>query len=75
MLSICIPSRNEIFLNNTIRDVLKNATGKIEIFPILDGYEPDEYVDDYRVHYIHFKHGLGKRQGINAMVAVTPIVW
>ena len=71
-LSICIPSRNEIFLKRTIEDVLEKATGDIEIFPILDGYDipEEEVVHDKRVHYIHFKTGLGKRQGINAMVAV-----
>lgn len=71
-LSIVIPSKNEIFLKRTIEDVLEKATGEIEIFPILDGYDipEDEEVKDPRVHYIHFKTGLGKRQGINAMVAV-----
>ena len=72
MLSIAIPSRNEKFLKRTIEDVLEKATGEIEIFPILDGYDipEEERVKDKRVHYIHFKTGLGKRQGINAMVAV-----
>jgi len=72
MLSIAIPSRNEIFLKRTIEDVLEKATGEIEIFPILDGYNipEEEVVNDKRVKYIHFKTGLGKRQGINAMVAV-----
>ena len=51
MLSIVIPSRTEKFLDNTIRDVLEKATGEIEIFPVLDGYDC-ERIDDPRVHYI-----------------------
>ncbi len=75
MLSIAIPSRNEKFLRNTILDVLANATGKIEIFPILDGYEPpeEEIVHDDRVKYLRIPLGDGKnhkRQGINLMVSV-----
>lgn len=73
MLSIAIPSRNEKFLKQTILDVLKNATGEIEIFPILDGYEipEEEIVKDSRVKYLRIPLGDGKchkRQGINMMV-------
>jgi len=75
MLSIAIPSRNEIFLKKTILDVLEKATGEIEIFPVLDGYDlpAEEFVDDPRVHYLRIPLGDGKchkRQGINMMVDV-----
>lgn len=75
MLSIAIPSRNEKFLKQTILDVLANATGEIEIFPVLDGYEPpaEEIVVDPRVHYLRFPLGDGqchKRQGINMVVDI-----
>lgn len=73
MLSIAIPSRNEKFLRQTILDVLANATGEIEVFPVLDGYEPspEEIVEDPRVHYLRIPLGDGKchkRHGINMMV-------
>lgn len=70
MISICIPSRNEIFLNKTIRDILEKATGEIEVLPILDGYEPDELVEDDRVRYIRLPkiRETQKRQGINRAV-------
>ena len=73
MLSIIIPSRKEIFLNHTIRDVLKNATQEIEVFPVLDGYEPDELIEDPRVTYIRLpeaKH-TQKRHGINKAVEMS----
>ncbi len=56
-------------------DVLANATGEIEIFPVLDGYETpaDEIVQDPRVQYLRIPLGDGqchKRQGINLMVSI-----
>ena len=75
MLSIAIPSRNEIFLKNTIEDVLRNATGKIEVFPILDGYDipEDEIVKDDRVKYIRIPNNgqMQKRHGINTAVSIA----
>jgi glycosyltransferase involved in cell wall biosynthesis len=73
MVSIIIPSREERFLNNTIRDVLSNATGDIEIFPVLDGYEPEELVVDPRVKYIRIPNNgrMQKRQGINTAVSIS----
>lgn len=75
MLSIVIPSRNERFLRQTILDVLANATGDIEVFPVLDGHEParEEIVEDARVHYLRIPLGDGdshKRQAINMAVEV-----
>jgi hypothetical protein len=71
MLSVIIPSRTEIFLNKTIEDVLKNATGDIEVLPVLDGWEPDELINDPRVRYIRLPQVsyTQKRHGINKAVA------
>ena len=74
MLSIIIPSKTEIFLQKTILDVLNKATGEIEIFPILDGYEPpaNEIVDDKRVKYIRLSksYHTQKRHGINLVASI-----
>jgi len=73
MLTVIIPSRNERFLNETINDVLKNATTEIEIIPILDGYEPEELIDDPKVKYIRLENNyfLQKRHGINKAVELA----
>lgn len=73
MLSIIIPSKTEKFLDNTIRDVLLNATGEIEIIPVLDGYKPDTYIDDSRVNYLHLDPSkyTQKRHGINKAVEMA----
>ena len=44
MLSILIPARNEKYLEPTIRNVLANAEGDIEILAALDGYLPDPQI-------------------------------
>jgi len=56
-LDIVIPSKTERFLFQTIKDVLAHATGSIQVYPVLDGYDvpPEEFVDDPRVHYIKFE--------------------
>ena len=66
MLSIVIPSRNERFLDHTIKDVLKKATGNIEVFAVLDGYDTEEIKDD-RLQYIRLPETKEpkKRHGIN----------
>jgi glycosyltransferase involved in cell wall biosynthesis len=80
MLSIIIPARTEKFLNHTIRDVLKKATGEIEVFPVLDGYTwhqlvEYEKVDDPRVKYIWLplpdNFDRHKRQAINTGVSIA----
>lgn len=70
LVSIVIPSKNELFLNETIRDVLSNATGPIEILPTLDGYEPETHIDDPRVKYIRMPaaRNTQKRHGINKAI-------
>ncbi len=70
LLSIVIPSRNEKYLKQTIKDLLSKATGDIEIIAVLDGCWSD-IVENERVHYIHFTESQGMRGAINAGVAVA----
>lgn len=81
LVSIVIPSRNEIFLSKTILDLLENSTGNIEIIAVLEGYWPAEQkrefwstpaiIDDRRVTYLHFSEPRGMRGAINAGVALA----
>jgi len=72
MVTIAIPSKTEIFLEQTIRDILKNAQGEIEVIPVLNGYHPpeSEIVVDPRVRYIYIEPQpyATKRQSINQVV-------
>ena len=72
MLSIIIPSRNEVYLKKTIDSVLAAATGEIEVLAICDGYWPDPPIDDDpRVRILHNSKPLGQRQGINDAVGAS----
>ncbi len=72
-VSVIIPSRNEPYLQKTIQDILKKATGDIEVVVTLDGYWPpfEEIVDDPRVTYIHFSEPRGMRNAINSAVKAS----
>jgi len=75
LVSIIIPSRNEIFLQRTLDELLNNARGEIEIIVVLDGYWPKIMVnDDMRLIVMH--HGsihknYGMRESINRGVALS----
>ena len=71
LVSVIIPSRNEKFLGQTVRDVLKNARGPIEIVICCDGYWDHTLPDDPRLHIIHKGKAQGMRQGINSAAAIA----
>jgi len=67
MLSVIIPSRNEPYLERTIRNILENATGDIEVIAELDGYLPDPPINigDPRIVFVHHEKSIGQRACIN----------
>lgn len=73
LVSVLIPSRNEQFLHKTVDDILKKATGEIEIIVVLDGYWPpiEEINSDGRVIYIHRSVARGMRDAINSAAEVA----
>lgn len=72
MLSVIIPSRKERFLQPTIKDLLTNAEGDVEVIAFLDGYWPDPPLEeDPRLRLIHSGDVKGMRAGINAGVAMA----
>ena len=71
-LSVIIPSWKDPLSMNTIRSLLDNAEGDIEIIDVLDGYWPDfELIQDPRVRYIHLGRNRGMRGAINAGVDIS----
>ena len=66
MLSVIIPALNEVYLQQTISNVLENARGEIEIIAVLDGYWPDPPIEDHpSVRLIHNTVPRGQRHSIN----------
>lgn len=71
-VSVIIPSRNELFLAQTIDSIFGNATGDIEVIAVLDGWWPDPPLeDDKRLKIIHRGNVRGMRDGINSAAAIA----
>ena len=65
-LSVIIPARNEMFLKNTVEDILKNRRANTEIIIIADGAWPIEPIDDHPdVHMIFHSESVGQRAATN----------
>lgn len=66
MLSILIPSRNEMFLKDTIEDILKNIEADTEIIAVLDGAWADPPIPQHeRVNIIYVPQPVGQRAAAN----------
>jgi glycosyltransferase involved in cell wall biosynthesis len=71
-LSILIPSRNEMFLKNTIDDILRNMRGDTEIIAVLDGEWADPPIDDdERVTLLYYPQSIGQRAATNAAAKIS----
>lgn len=70
MLSCIIPSYHDPSLHKTIKSILDNATGEVEVIVVLDGYWT-EIIDDPRVKVLHLGKNRGMRDAINAGVSIA----
>lgn len=71
-LSILIPARNEIFLKNTVEDILKNMRGDTEIIVVLDGYWPEPPIEDHpKVTLVHLTESIGQRAAQNLAARIS----
>ena len=65
-LAICIPARNEMFLKQTIDDILKNKEAKTEIIAVLDGQWAEPAVPQHPdVNIIYVPEAIGQRAATN----------
>jgi glycosyltransferase involved in cell wall biosynthesis len=71
-LSIVIPARNEMFLQNTIDDILKHIKGNTEIIIILDGQWSLKPINDHpRLTMIYHSKSIGQRAATNDAVNLS----
>lgn len=71
-LSILIPSRNEIFLERTIQDILEHRTSDTEIIAVLDGAWANPPIQDNpRVHIIYHSQSVGQRAATNEAARIA----
>src|SRR3990167_5746014 len=74
-LSVVIPAYKDRLLKPTVRSLLDNSEleDNMEVVVVLDGYwpEPDIFIEDPRVKYVHLGKNRGMRGAINAGVSVA----
>jgi glycosyltransferase involved in cell wall biosynthesis len=71
-LSVIIPSRNEIFLQKTIENILENIEADTEVIAICDGYLPSPPLNDNpRVRVIYHNESIGQRAATNEGARVS----
>ena len=71
-LSIIIPARSEMFLKNTVEDILQNIEADTEIIVVLDGQWADPgIVDNERVNIIYVPESIGQRAATNLGVKLS----
>lgn len=71
-LSILIPARNEMFLKNTVDDVLRNIESQTEIIVFLDGVWADPPLPQHeRVTVVHTNESIGQRAATNRAASLS----
>lgn len=71
-LSILIPSRNELFVSNTVGDILKNKRGKTEVIVGLDGEWADPGIKDHPdVTIVYVAKSIGQRAMTNRLCRLS----
>ena len=72
LLSVIIPSRNCKYVNNTVEDLFRNATGQIEVIVLLDGYWPVPEIKPHaNLTIVHKPQVTGMRKSVNIGVALA----
>jgi hypothetical protein len=71
-LSILIPSRSEEWLNETVKNILKQKRGKTEILVGLDGLWAEPVIDDHPdVRIIYVSESIGQRAMGNKLAKLS----
>jgi glycosyltransferase involved in cell wall biosynthesis len=71
-VSVIIPARNELFLGQTVNDLLVKASGDVEVIAVLDGYWPNPpLTDDKRLIQLHRGIAQGMRAAINGAANIA----
>jgi len=71
-LSILIPARNEMFLKNTVEDILKNMEADTEIIVALDGrWAEPALVQHPKVKVVYLPKSIGQRAATNLICKLS----
>lgn len=71
-LSVVLPARNEMFLKNTIEDILKNRRADTEVIGVLDGTWANPQIEQHPdVNVIYVPESIGQRSATNIGVRLS----
>ena len=71
-LSILIPARNEEWVADTVRDILRNKRGKTEVIVGLDGEWANPQIDDHPdVTIVYYAESIGQRAMTNRLAKLS----
>lgn len=71
-MSILIPARNEMFLKQTIENIVANIEADTEVIAVADGCWPDPpLVDHPRVMLVHHTVSIGQRAATNEAARIS----
>lgn len=71
-LSILIPARNEMWISNTVDDILRNKRGKTEVIVGLDGAWADPGIAAHPdVRIIYMSESIGQRAMTNRLAQIS----
>jgi len=71
-LTVIIPGRQEMFMRQTIEDVLSHIRGDTEIVAVCDASWPDPVIQDHpSVKVVHTTTSIGQRGGTNLGAAIS----
>jgi len=71
-LSILIPARNEMFLERTVNDIVKNMRGDTEVIVVLDGQWADPPISDHpKVTLVYHSESIGQRAATNEAARIS----
>jgi len=71
-LSILVPSRNEMFLSRTVKDIVTNMRANTEIIVVLDGQWAEPPIDQHKdVSVIYLPESIGQRAATNLVAKMA----
>lgn len=75
-LSVLIPAKNEDWLAETVKDILKNKRGKTEIIVGMDGNWAEPGLEDHPdVRIVHVSKSRGQRGMTNTLARLSKAKW
>jgi glycosyltransferase involved in cell wall biosynthesis len=75
-ISVCIPARQEEWLNRTVDDVLQRSKADTEVIVVLDGAWPAEPLPQHpRLQVLYLPEAVGQRAATNLAARVSTAPW